>query len=454
MVERRCFWALVAAGALLLGAWSLPAAEKDTVTPWTYATVEDILNVGEDVAVALDPDTGAPFVTYYDVDADWLWFARLVGGIWYKYLVDTDGGRYSSIVVWKAPGDPFPTRFAISYQGSGGGSLKVAMGQCDDGACGFEPELVDTAMTPLGLFTGRYTSVVYNDWGPIVAVAYQDGRYGVGGAVRYAQTVTSGGNCGYGSFAGQWQCDTLTADSGVGNFNWMTVNSGANRWPQLSYHWLLPSDDDIAFHRWWNGSGWGSHNHAIAWHESGASVSHVVDASGAMRGSFLDQTTGELVYLRDVPPGTGNCGGLAHQCDVIDEVGGVELSSRTAGIAADSAGAPIIAYRDATVAMTSSLKLAQPYEAAPPGSVANCGPFDYVLGRRTWVCTVADAGSTEVYIARGVAIAANAHGTAVAYQSFNDSTNQGSLEVMYRFQALFADGFDSGATGGWSSAVP
>jgi hypothetical protein len=461
---------LIVVGLITLGAGLWPQSpawagdgpeatlEKVSVYDWTYATVDTTRDVGMDMAVALAPHSGEPYVSYYDWTAGDLWFARRVGSggncgpanSWSCQLVDNsnDVGRYNSIVVYSDAGG---LKVAISYHDATTGSLKVATGVCG-ATCTFETWLIDGGYPPGGSYTGLYTSVVYSPWaGGIVNVAYQEVQDSGGESLRYAQTVDSGGNCGAGGAAGLWNCWTILSGEGLGSFNWLTLDSSLM--PHLSYY---DASIGYPYHLWFGASGWSFSSAQISNHDTGASVSHFTEADGHPHLAYLDATTGELVYATYVVAG-GNCGFNSttgqheYQCDVIDGVGFVG-SKRTAAMAADPTGAPIIAYRDAPDGWYSSLMLAQPYYAAPPGSVPNCGPNPGLF--YTWVCTTVDAGSDHLDEAGAVSIASNDNGTAIAYHQDDDYYLRGYLKVMYRFVPLFGDGFESGDTDQWSSTVP
>jgi len=456
---------LLLAGLIALGGGlcPLPAASagdaleagraKADIWWWAIRDVDAARNVGTHLAVALHPDTGEPYMSYYDSAGGDLWFARHVafGGNcgtenrWSCQVVDSGGdvGQYSSIAVFT---DAAGLNVAISYHDATTGSLKVATGLCTE-TCVFATWLIDGGYPPGGSYAGRYSSVVHSDWGGNVLVAYQEAHDDGGEAVRLAQTVSSGGNCGAGGAAGRWQCDTIYGDNDVGYFNWLTLDS--LHIPHISYY-LKRSDSHGPYHLWYDPSvpQWRLDSSWVWGHFSGASVSHIVEASGLVHQAFLDETTEELVYATYVGTG-GNCGydgsNNAYWCDVIDGVGVVDLSNRTAAMAADPAGYPIIAYRYAYDGFGSELRLAQPLAAAPPGWSPNCGPSN------TWVCSTVDVG-VSVENADAVSIASNAHGTAIAYLEDNDY--DGDLKVALRFVPLFADDFESGDTSAWSAVVP
>ena len=420
--------------------------------PWSGTTVDFWRDVGAELGVAVAPNTGEPYVSYYDSNGGDLWFARYVSsggncgaGDWSCQLVDGAGnvGRYSSIAVFT---DAAGLNVVISYYDVTNGSLKVARAVCA-AICPFETWTIDGGYPPGGSYTGRHTSVAYSPYGGgMINVAYQEVQDSGGESLRYAQTVASGGDCGAGGAAGRWHCWTLYSGEGLGSFNWLTLDSSLM--PHLSFY-----DGFRPLHAWFGASGWDLSTADIFTHYEGLSVSHFTEASGVPHLAFLDDSTDELVYASYVGSG-GNCGwdsttgNWEYWCDVIDEVGTVDLSNRTAAMTADPAGAPIIAYRYALGTSYSSLMLAQPLWAAPPGSVGNCGPEDI-----WWVCTVADGGMSDVYEAGGVSIASNAYGTAIAYREYITMNNP-SLKVMWRFVPLFGDGFESGGTGSWSTTVP
>jgi hypothetical protein len=185
------------------------------------------------------------------------------------------------------------------------------------------------------------------------------------------------------------------------------------------------------------------------------SVSHVTAWWGGYPYlAFLNDTTDELVYASYVGSG-GNCGqdtttgNWEYQCDVIHQEVPVGRYLRTAAMAADPAGRPIIAFQDRGVEDgTADLAVAQPLDAAPPGSGGNCGPG------WTWVCTTPDQGDPYLVEAISVSIASNYAGTAIAYNEWDQALGHGHLKVMWRFVPQFGDGFESGDTTSWDVTVP
>ncbi len=99
-----CVALIATLGATLAGASdheALPAAE------WLIATVDSTREVGYNVSVAVDPETGHTYISYYEgIDGD-LWLARTgapvgncgSGNTWECRVLDSDSivGEYSAI---------------------------------------------------------------------------------------------------------------------------------------------------------------------------------------------------------------------------------------------------------------------------------------------------------------------------------------------------------------------
>jgi hypothetical protein len=308
--------------------------------------------------------------------------------------------------------------------------------------------------------SGLHTSLS-RDYDGTLLFAYQ-ATSGVGAeSVRVASWVGTGGNCGEGALAGVYQCDAIMSGEGLGTFTSIAYEWDAQR-PHIAFY------DPTAGRPWYAvrvGTG-GNCGPSNSWyctspytdgHDTGASMSLFLDSSAAPHLAFLDSTTEQLVYATYV--GTnGNCGysggsfEYQWQCDVIDDVGPV-AATRTVAMAADVAGRPVIAYRDASSAGPTALALAQPVEAAPPYATPNCGP---VIMFYTWYCSALDAGGVFQNEAAAVSIAANDHAMAIAYHELSTVISpEGNLKVLNRWvDAMFEDGFESGDTGAWSGATP
>ena len=105
---------------------------------WLIATVDAIREVGYNVSVAVDPETGHTYISYYEgVDGD-LWLARTgapvgncgPGNTWECQVLDSTGvvGKYSSIAVGGT--GPVASLY-ICYYDVTNGSLKVVEGSVE-----------------------------------------------------------------------------------------------------------------------------------------------------------------------------------------------------------------------------------------------------------------------------------------------------------------------------------
>lgn len=184
---------LIAVGSFLLSGLS-PLAPQNagelenvlasrSTESWTEITVDSTRDVGAFVSVAIEPLTGAPFVSYYEGVAGDLWFAHYVGsggncgpaGSWHCQLVASTGdvGRYNAIAVRRSlAGDLF---VIISFYDATNYDLKVAQAFCPD-ACSFVVSTIQsgTALTARGL----HTSVGYADDGaPWISYQAKWSRY-------------------------------------------------------------------------------------------------------------------------------------------------------------------------------------------------------------------------------------------------------------------------------------
>jgi hypothetical protein len=308
---------------------------------------------------------------------------------------------------------------------------------------------------------GLYTSVAYDSSGTPF-IAYQTALSFGDESAKVARFVIDGnGNCGSGTVAGYWQCDTILSSPGLATSTSIAFD-GLDR-PHVACY---DPTNGYPIHALEIGSGGncGPSNHwlcrtvHINGFDLGASVSVFGEADGTPHLAFADATTEELVYATFVGA-NGNCGfnsvssQFEWQCDVIDDAIGPVVANRFVDIAGDASGAPMIAYRDASSTMGPAvLRFAQPYAAAPAGSVPNCGPF--VNPFYTWVCTTLDGGGAYVHEGTAVAMAADRSGVAIAYHEEDWYLQQGNLKALLLPLPLFADGFETASTGRWSSVQP
>ena len=180
------------------------------------ATVDATDDVGSHVSVALHPDSGVPYISYYDADKGDLRMAVYVtsGGncgpnnAWECQTVDSNGdvGQYSSIAIYTSH-DPIilgRTRVGISYYDATNGALKYALYTWNLLTGWRWSYSVLEVGNPASLITsGRHTSLTFDaDGAP--HIAYRHSSILVS-SLRYATFVgSSAGNCGPGN---NWQCD-------------------------------------------------------------------------------------------------------------------------------------------------------------------------------------------------------------------------------------------------------
>ncbi len=439
--------------------------ETKSMTEWTECTVDSTRDVGTHLDVAvLD---GVPYVSYYDQANDNLWFARQVGSggncgpgnSWACQVIDSGGdvGDHNSIAVRQAG---LEVEVLIAYHDTTNRAFDYAAGFCDSLGCTFAIHTIATGISGISS-QGLHTSVAYDSSGTPY-IAYQMTMVLADESAKVAHFVVDGnGNCGSGSVAGYWQCDTISSSPGLATSTSIAFD-GLDR-PQIAFY-----DPEFGYprHAVRVGAGgncgpsntwWCSQAH-INGFDMGASISVLAEADGTPHLAFGDATNEDLVYATFVGA-NGNCGWsgaslqFEWQCDVIDDDIGPVGSSRTVDVAADASGAPMIAYRDASSSMGPAvLRFAQPYAVAPPGSVPNCGP--YVPPFYTWVCTTLDNGGAYVHEGAAVAISADSSGVAIAYHEEDWFNLRGNLKAMLLPLPLFADGFETGSTNGWSSVVP
>ncbi len=433
---------------------------------WTGITVDTVRDVGTYLSVAIEPYTGAPFLSYYEGVAGDLWFARYVGSggncgpasSWHCQLVASAGdvGKYNAIAVRRSPAGEVSA--IISFYDATNYALKVAQAVCTD-ACPFFVSTIQSGSIVTS--RGLHTAVAYAPTGA-PWISYQS-MFATGNeSVRVASYVGAGGNCGVGGEAGRWQCDSILSSEGIGDYTAIAFD-GSGR-PHIAFY------DPVTGYPYYAvriGSG-GNCGPANAWlcrssyingYDTGRSISVFVEPDATPHLAYVDLTSEALIYAVYVGTG-GNCGwsgvslAFEYRCDVIDDEIGLVGSGRTVAIVGDVNNEPMIAYRDSSSALGAPmLMMAQPYFAAPPGAVPNCGPVDLFY---TWVCTALDIGSDVQEEAAAVAMFSNATGVAIAYHELDTYAfpSEGNLKVHWNALLLFSDGFESADMSRWSAHLP
>ena len=435
--------------------WAVISANTNSVAsaPWLIDTVDSANDAGRHVSVAVDPGSGMTFISYYDeASGGCLRLARYVGSggncgpnnTWYCQILDSFGivGEYNAIATYPSGNG---VKVIISYYDFTFGALKYVDGYAEASSFDYSTHTIDSGNPADGYYKGLHTSVKYDSLG-VPHIAYQ--YYGAFSAEAqlYAYWVGDGtGNCGEGSVAGDWQCDVIYNDDGVGMYASLD----------------LDGDDDpsIACYDAGNGYPWvdqyigagGNCGPSNDWYcrtvhrptlDTGEYVSLYVEDSGLAHIAYHNVTSGTLEYAEWVGS-EGNCGlnsvsmKWEWQCDEIDDMG-TSLTSMGVSLVEDGAGYPIIAYQDASEALDPAiLNVARPVLALDASVVPNCGPEDLFL---TWYCETIDRGGAYTDEAASVSIAVNSAGLAtIAYHELDSYPypTEGNLKVAYQRLQVF-----------------
>ena len=133
---------------------------------WTEITVDSTRDVGTFLSVAIEPQSGAPFLSYYEGEAGDLWFAHYVGtggncgpsSSWHCQLVTSTGnvGRYNAIAVHRSLAGEVSV--IISFFDATQFDLRVARAVCTD-ACPFAISTIHSGS--INAPKGLHTAVAY-----------------------------------------------------------------------------------------------------------------------------------------------------------------------------------------------------------------------------------------------------------------------------------------------------
>lgn len=451
---------LVVALALAIGFGLAQASSKQGATAsaqanpgWFKDYVDQTGDTGTHPSIAFDPGNGTPWISYYDVTSTALKVAHYVGSsgncgpdnTWNCETVDNAAsvGTYSSIDVHPntAPW-PFDTwRVGVAYYDATNGALKFAEYACVLQTCAWNIVTVQDASAYIGAPNyGRYASMKYNAAGDPLIAYYVSSI--AGGWLNYAFQVTSGGDCGEGSAAGLWECDTVDSVNNVGKYASLdyTDFAGVN----IAYYDGNAGDLKYAYY-----AGFGNCGTGNAWYcitldgtdgsDVGKFVSFHAPANSAdeLQFAYYDASQGELKYAVHVDGGSGNCGpGNSFQCDDIESIG-TGLAQAGISLAVDSANVPLIAYMDASEALgPSNLKVAQPAHGLGL-SFGNCGPE---IPFATWQCTAIDNGGAYQEEADYASVAFAPGGLAmIAYSELDTYAypNEYALKIAYQRVMVF-----------------
>jgi hypothetical protein len=434
--------------------FSLTAASRTSPVnlPWSKTQIDTTENVGRHISMAIEQGSGMTFISYHDRGlGGTLNLARYIGeggncgpdNTYFCNILDSFGtvGEYNDIDVYPS-GDRI--KIIITYYDFIFGALKYVDGTMEDGSFVSTIHTLDAGKPANGYFKGKHTSVKFDSTG-IPHVAYQYTSNYTGEVQLYARWVGDGsGNCGEGSVAGQWQCDSIYGDEGVGMYASLDLDEYDN--PYIAFY---DADNGYPWIAQYIGSGGNCGPDGVSWYcrsiqnpgsETGMYISLYVDNANKLHLAYYNANNETVEYAKDIGS-NGNCGfnddsnHFEWQCDRID-ITGTSLHAMGIAITGDGDGNPIIAYQNASDDRApAALKIAYPLAALNPYAVPNCGPT--VL---SWYCQVIDGGRSDFDQAGAVAIVTNAAGFAsIAYHELDGYSYpaDGNLKLAYQRLQLF-----------------
>lgn len=424
--------------------------------PWFIDRV-DWPDVGEsDVSVVIDPQSGRPYVSYYDQYGRDLRLATYVrsGGdcgpddSWLCRTVDSEGdvGQYNSIAVY--PGTPGSLvdrwKLGIAYHDATYFSLKFAeyryVAFPSPGYRWFLSTIA-TGSNPDDC-NGLYASLGYTSDG-VPHIAYHHLNNPGPDHLMHAYPVDGGGNCGPDL---GWLCDMVATGTRVGEYASLDIDSNDNPW--IAFYFLrgYENEKQIGVARK-EGASWSfvvGQDHEGT---DGSQMSLVLGEGDTPRLAYYNLDNNTLDYARYVGAG-GNCwynylsSQNEWQCEEIEYVG-FYTGSRKVSLATDAAGYPIIAYQDASGARGPGaiLKVARPRGALafPLPYSGNCGPqFSPPPNLRlSWQCDTIDGVDLTSDVAASVSLAVNSAGLAtIAYHEHRFMLPQSTDNLKVAYQQL------------------
>ncbi|MFC2046379.1 hypothetical protein ACFLTC_02520 [Chloroflexota bacterium] len=405
-------------------------------TPWFNIYVDTPGNTGQYASVAIDPSSGITYVSYYDATTKSLRWARSRGGVgncgpnndWSCSTVDDfrDPGQYNSIAI-----SPTSGGVGFAYYAAFDGQLKYAYYSCGP-LCWWQKHTIDEGLGGVSV-VGKHTSLQYSPGG-IPYIAYYFERDVGDDALMLAYYVGIGGNCGLGSVAGQWQCDTIDAGEGVGQYASLTLDAAGNR--HIAYY---DGGNGDLWYATSNYSGAGFCGPGGTWlcypiaasGDVGQYASLYMEGSNDFHIAYYDATNDAVYYAFNKGSG-GNCGVLGSaQCSWIDDTTG-DYHPLGISMVEDVNGRPIIAYQSAF----NSLNVARPNSLfyGGIGVPGNCGP-GYPGGH--WDCETIKRVGIGIRQADFVSIDFNSAGLATIAYYGSISTSGGDLQVAYQRLRVF-----------------
>lgn len=406
------------------------SANPYATATWFNLEIDTPGNVGKYASLAIDPLSDTTYVSYYDATNKRLRLAMNKGfgtgncgpnNSWLCTTVDSSGdvGMYSSIAINPANGE-----IGISYYDATAGKLKYAHGKICT-LCLWSIVSVDQPLLFPTDSKGRYSSLAYNSTGKPYIAYYFENTSGVD-ALMVATGDVSGGNCGYGTAAGKWQCYTIQSGEGVGQYASLALDGSGHR--RIAYY--DGNNGDLWYATSSSGTNCGPGGNTWLCYpvdsinDVGKYASIYMDNSNDFHIAYYDATTDELKYAVDVGS-SGNCGlfGSA-QCETIDSMP-ADYHPLGVAIIEDKGYHPVIAYQSEF----GGLNVARPVPALglPAGS-GNCGPENPFS---TWYCKSIDPYNPWIPYRNAdfVSIGVHPNGLAsIAYYGFIQATD-GNLNV-------------------------
>lgn len=405
---------------------------------WFIDEIDTPGDTGQYTSVAINPSNDTTYISYYDAANKNLRLAMNRGfgsggncgpnNSWLCQTVDSGGdvGMYSSIAV-----NPLTGGIGIAYYDAINGQLKYAYGEIC-ATCSWSINAIDKTISFPPASVGKYASLKFNNLGWPSIAYYFENTSGVD-ALMVASYRASGGDCGYGTQADKWDCDTIITGEGVGQYASLAIDDLGDR--HVAYY--DGGNGDLWYARSGTPANCGPSNIWLCIPVDSASdvgkyASLYVDNGDDFHIAYYDATADKLKYAVEVSGG-GNCGVFGSaQCESIDDM---YTDSHPLGVsmAEDAGGYPLIAYQSDN----NSLNIARPLAAL--GLLAgggNCGPENPFS---TWYCETIDRSGKYIPYRNGdyISIALSRSGLAtIAYNEFITASD-GNMAVAYqRFQVF------------------
>ena len=425
--------------------------------PWVMKTVDAPSGgtAGQYNSVALSPETGKPYISYYDATHSELRLSYPVASSgncgpnnsWSCEVVDTSGNvGQDNAVDYYYNSSTGTRKIGISYYDATNQALKVAVWSCGSHFCTWHISTIQTTAGNTFSSTGFNTSLKFDSTGAI-HISYQTRNLFADEVLMYAHSVNSGGNCGVGTAAGKWQCDSVTTDPDAGEHTSLAVSADDSIWIASFDSSSGSTGTGVVSICTWTGSLWYCTNIAYV---DGGFPALSVDGNNHAYLAYYDAANGTLKAAEFVGAGdaTANCGynsvpQYTYRCDVIDDSIGSGVNQMGIDLAVDADGHPLIAYEDASDLFgISVLNIARPIDAY--GQISgNCGPQVGILHQ--WQCDTLDnategGGGGHLHEADYVSTAVNSAGLVfVSYYEYDDYNDEGEgrLKVIYQQHTVF-----------------